>query len=301
MADCTVEQVYEHARFRLNDLARDGGEVFTNDRLRRAFVSAWEEFTHEAADNQIPASEKTVYLTLPAYTSELHPDLFGLVDFGELQSVKERPAQALRSITGASSTSPIQVTVDTTGLQSNQVVIVCGVGGQGGANGRFFITVDDATHATLRGSKSTGDYTSGGTLSIDAGEFVEVSEKDELPDQQVGDRLGVYSFNSGYFQFLGCTQDVQLMVKYLSSGAAPETGLLGVDLGLNFFACRTAAVAALASPMHQQAGMVLAQEAVQHLNTLLSSLVRERQRAPQQKRMYGSRAATLVLPYLRTT
>ena len=130
MADCTVEQVLDHARSKLNDVLRDGGEVFTNDRLRRPFIQAWEELMQQMDSSQIPAIEKTVYLIVPAYTSELHPVLLGLSDFGEIQKVEERPAPTVRSITGASSTSPIQLTVDTTGLQSNQPVIVSGIVGQ---------------------------------------------------------------------------------------------------------------------------------------------------------------------------
>lgn len=301
MPDCTVEQVYEHARFRLNDLFRDGGETFTDDRLRRAFVQAWEELMQEMAGNQVPAVEKVCYLTLPAYTSELHLELFGLSDAGEIQSVEERPAPALRAVTGASTASPIQLTVSTTGLANNQAVIVSGILGQVGANGRFFITVNDATHATLRGSRSAGDYVSGGSLTLDQGSWDPVEERDELPAGDPSDQVRVFALNSGRFEFIGCTQDVQLRIRYLASGAAPETGYVGVDMGLNFLSSRTASLAALPDQQFRQGGMMLAQEAIAHLNSLVSGLVRERQRAPRQRGMYGSRRATVGFPYVRVT
>ena len=302
MADCTVEQVYDHTRSKLNDVLRDGGEVYTNDRLRRPFVQAWEELMQQMDSSQIPAIEKTAYFVVPAYTSELHPLLYGLSDFGEIQPpVQERAAMSTRSISGATATSPIVLTVDTSGLLSNQVVIISGVLGQAGANGRFFISVDDSNHVTLRGSRSIGDYLSGGTLCIDDGGWQEVKEYDELPQMEVGERLTAFAFNGGRFEFIGCTRDTQLKVHYISSGAAPETGYVGVDLSLNYLAARTASFATIGESRTKDAGLTLGQEAMSHLDSLLASMVRDRQRAPSQKKMYGDRRATAGFPYVRVT
>ncbi|MGC4052877.1 MAG: hypothetical protein QM757_26415 [Paludibaculum sp.] len=243
--DCTVEDVYIGVRSRLGDTARVGGEIFTNDQLRQPFIQAWNELVQERTSYQVPDVEKTAYLPVPAYTSELYPDVMGVLDIAEIQDqgVSERPAVEMRTITGATSTSPIQITVDTTGLQPGVPMIVCGVIGQSGANGRFFLDINGPTTATLRGSKSAGTYVSGGSLSIDTGVFTPCAEGRDLPRRAVAAKLGNYVFEGNRFQFVGANADVLLKVEYLSSLAPPASGYVGIDGSLNYLVTRTAAIA----------------------------------------------------------
>jgi hypothetical protein len=74
-----------------------------------------------------------------------------------------------------------------------------------------------------------------------------------------------------------------------------------VDLALNYLSARTASFAALSNPQTREAGVMLAQEAMAHQDSLLASMVRDRQRAPSQKKMYGDRRATAGFPYVRVT
>jgi hypothetical protein len=72
------------------------------------------------------------------------------------------------SVTGANTSSPIQITVSSTAsFQTGDYVSVAGVNGQTGANGtRWPITVDDSTHMTLLTSTTVGAWTSGGTVTL---------------------------------------------------------------------------------------------------------------------------------------
>jgi len=67
------------------------------------------------------------------------------------------------AITNATNASPIVVTSNNHGLTTGARVTISGVGGNGGANGTFVVTVIDANTFSLNGSTGTGAYTSGGT------------------------------------------------------------------------------------------------------------------------------------------
>ena len=71
------------------------------------------------------------------------------------------------NITGASSTTPIVITVSSTAtLQTGDVVTIASVGGNTAANGTFDVTVINGTTFSLNGSTwVSGAYTSGGTAT----------------------------------------------------------------------------------------------------------------------------------------
>jgi hypothetical protein len=73
---------------------------------------------------------------------------------------------ATLTVTGATNTSPIQITVTPTeSLSTGQTVVISGVTGNTAANGTFVITVVDNTHFTLNGTTGNGTYAGGGTVN----------------------------------------------------------------------------------------------------------------------------------------
>lgn len=287
MARCTVEQVYDHARYLLNDVRRSGGEFFTNDRLQTAAQRAFSRLIEELVDRQAPAIERTGYLVVPAYTSAVFPNQVGFPDMGEIVSIRERPAVSTRAVTGATSTSPIVLTCSTTGLTPAVPYIVSGVLGQWGANGRWFLTIGSG-EVTLKGSQSVGAYTSGGTISEDTGTWSDpLDEWGQLPDRLPESTLREYEYSGGALRFVGCSADVQLEIVYHSSGSLPESGDIGVEDSLNYMAAETASIAAKARPDFAVKAAGLAAEAQGHMDTLISNLVRDMQRVPWQRKMFG--------------
>lgn len=72
------------------------------------------------------------------------------------------------NITGASNTSPIQLTVPSilaTSLRTGDTVMVNGVTGNTAANGTWIIEVVSSTQINLTGSTGNGEYISGGTIA----------------------------------------------------------------------------------------------------------------------------------------
>ena len=70
------------------------------------------------------------------------------------------------AITGASNTTPINITAASHKLQSGMRINVSGVGGNTAANGTFTITASDSNTFSLNGSVGNGAYTSGGTWHV---------------------------------------------------------------------------------------------------------------------------------------
>jgi len=70
------------------------------------------------------------------------------------------------SVSGATTTAPIQITTSTTNaLTTGQTVVISGITGNTAANGTFVITVIDNTHFTLNGTNGVNPYTGGGTVN----------------------------------------------------------------------------------------------------------------------------------------
>lgn len=69
------------------------------------------------------------------------------------------------SVTGATNTAPILLTVVAHGYKTGDAIIVSGVGGNTAANGAWNITVIDDDTIRLEGSKGNAAFTSGGSIS----------------------------------------------------------------------------------------------------------------------------------------
>jgi hypothetical protein len=302
--DCTVEQVKDHARFRLNDIHRDGGEVFTDDRLHRAYIQAFNLMAATMVDNQVHSVEKTSHVVLPEYTSELHYEDYGILGVAEVLKLEARDAIASVPITAVSG-SPIVITADTTGLAANIPVIVSGVVGEPGANGRFFLDILSPTTARLRGSKSQGTYISGGAVCRDQGEFQTVTEVDEITSPEITEAVREFAYDGGVFQFSGCSKAVQLRMKYLASLVPPDSGLVPVADSLNYLTAKTASIAAISAaasdPKWASVGAMLAQESEPLLHTVVAGMVRDGTDVPIQRQMHGRHSAALSIPYLRNS
>lgn len=111
-----------------------------------------------------PAGGITVYTVNPRFMGTAPFIRQGRTNFGNFTLSTENTAAV--SISGASNTSPIQITTSTTNsLVTGQTVVISGVTGNTAANGTFSIIVIDNTHFTLDGTTGNGTYTGGGTVN----------------------------------------------------------------------------------------------------------------------------------------
>jgi hypothetical protein len=90
----TVEQVKVRACGLLGDAEQD---TFTHEVLREPFSSAYEELAAEFLANHLPRFKLIVLYTLPASTTELTPDTALITNFGELDTLEERPSGSSES------------------------------------------------------------------------------------------------------------------------------------------------------------------------------------------------------------
>ncbi len=92
------------------------------------------------------------------------------------------PVGTGQPVSGASNTSPIQITSAGHGLSSNEFVIVNGVGGNTAANGFFRVDVINNNTFELRDSVGNGAYTGGGTWT----EVTGPSPSSKIIDEKTG-------------------------------------------------------------------------------------------------------------------
>jgi hypothetical protein len=208
------------------------------------------------------------YLNLPAYTQIMIPSAYGLVDLGEPEFMEERGSFVALPIAGVSTTSPVQVTTGsphglTVGSTTQEAVVGC-VGGTQSANGRWFVTVIDASSVTLNGSVSDGllpIMTQNSMFSMSTEKFTDMSFTDRISDRDVTDRLYEVLWEEECFKFRGATQARELRITYTANGIAPT--LATVPIGLtnsdNFLATATAGFAAQSRGFYQMADRLFQQ------------------------------------------
>jgi endoglucanase Acf2 len=88
----------------------------------------------------------------------------GVATFNNL--VINRNVDPAYTVAGATNTSPINLTLNNHNLVSGMQIVVSGVEGNTGANGRFTVAVVDANTVSLTGSTGNGQYTGGGTWAL---------------------------------------------------------------------------------------------------------------------------------------
>lgn len=129
--------------------------------------------------------------------------------------------------------------------------------------------------------------------------YTDVDRVDTLPQGLPGPSLGVYTNNSGQFQFIGATQDIQLRFSYFASGnaeALSDTATLAIDDSLNFVAAATAALAGNAKGYTSEAAAARVAAYGEspnpleihggYLGQLISPMIRVQQQAPIQAPRY---------------
>jgi hypothetical protein len=272
----TVDQVYRRVRRLLSDgeEVRAGGEVYRNEVLFDHFQSAYEEIFAEMENSGVQAVEATAYYLLPPFTSSFSPVAAGIANMGEPIRLHERGGVQSLPVTGATATSPINLTVVGHPFAQNQEVEVAGVQGQTGANGRWFVDIVNPDTIALRGSETAGAYTGGGYVYWSGNAFVPMrGPMHDLPRASAGSQLVTWEWTGDRFRFVGASEAVELEITYRASALAPSSGLVGILDSLNFLAHRTAASAARENGEYELA-QALDTKAEGFLHTFLQKLVK---------------------------
>lgn len=285
----TRAQVITYAQFLLGDPSGqkfvDTGATSVQVGIAPAFESAFRELYSTFDLNQIPRAENTVWVNLPAFTTQLSPAQAGIADFGEIVNLEERDIGTSVAITAATTATPIQITTAAPhNVSAGTEILISGVLGQVGANGRWFPTIVDPSNLTLNGSVSVAAYTSGGTLTTSSAGYTPVWEVNELPTGTTPPALYKYVWQNDIFLFVGATLARELKITYFASGTAPVSGSCGVDDSLEFLAFRTAALAGGIVDMARASQ--LAGDANVYLDKLVQPQVRAMQRNPIRPRAY---------------
>jgi hypothetical protein len=301
----TRAQVISYAQMLAGDPA---GAIFVDNstpsagqiNLGLAFESAFREIWTTYDYNQIPTAIQTVWYNLPANTTQLKPATMGLTNFEELASLEERSVAATATVVGSDVLSPITLTTSSlsaAGIGSGTEVLISGVGGQLGANGRWICTVTDDTHLLLNGSISVAAWTAGGTVTTSNDYYTKINQLSELPTWVAQTQLLVYVWQNNTFYFIGATTTRELRLAYFASGTAPASGAVGIDDSLDFLAYRTAAIGS--KILGNTRGPDLDAQATAYLNLHVTPLIRSMQNEPAQPRAYrtgGRRQPGLINP-----
>jgi len=258
----TVANVMDAARSHLGDTEIAGGQLWTNAALQTFLNQAYGEMLRAFAQSSIARIYRRSYYNLPANTSYLAPATASITNFGEPavhSGVAERAVRNTSTVTGAALGAGF---VDLTtaaphAFVAGQIVVVFGVAGlSDDVNDLWSVEVPGATIVRLLGSVATGAWTSGGTVSDSAEEFVDldaVATIDSWPNAPVA-ALGRYAWLGDAFRFWPAATVRQIRLTYSLSANAPSTGSLAVDDSRDFLAARAAALAAGSGGARGRAG-----------------------------------------------
>lgn len=281
----TVEQIVADVQAHVNDV---DGEVFTPARIIPEIRFAYEELHDEMLQHNLPWIRKQAHFVLPAYTSLLTPAQAGISDLGEVAGpgLEEAAVPSTPVAITAAAGSPVVVTAAGHGLTDNTEVIVYGVAGLSGANGRWFVTVS-GDDLTLRGSVGMGTYTSGGFVVVATSEFRELTAPTTgLPLGTIDSTLKYFEWRGDAWVFRGATADRLLRITYEASASEmPTTGSVGIDNSRQFLAVRAAAELSFKSDRPSE-GQRLLGVAGKRLHELLNPMVKTKQRQSWQPRAF---------------
>jgi hypothetical protein len=239
---CTVSDVLGDAAQLLGDPER---QVFEDDILLNRLGTAWRDMYRLMDKWNLPSIKLVAYYNLAAYRNILTPETAGIANMGTPTRLRERGNLTTTTISAATNTSPIVLTVaDGSSFSDNDEATVHGVvGPTGRINGKWFISVN-GNSITLNGSVKAGTWASGGTLTKSSDDFTEMTNLERLSQQDPIQYLREWVWREDVFWFRGSTEERQLKIEYESSGAAPVAGDVGIDDARDFLAHRTAALAA---------------------------------------------------------
>ena len=223
-------------------------EQFTSGVLLQPYSMAFREAYDLFQRWHLQVANRDGYMYVPANTTVVVPSAAGITDMGEPSELWERPSVSTLTITGVTNATPMVVTTSTAhGLADGSPVEIYGVVGPVGINQQWRITSTGSTTFSLNGSIAGGAYSSGGTV-IFGGEqssnrFIKMNPVTEnLPQIPPSDRLVYWKWEGDWLEFIGATNPVELKIEYSSSGAAPQSGSVGIDNSYNFLVYRTASI-----------------------------------------------------------
>jgi len=240
MADCTVEEIFAYAANILGDPFQD---TWTDAQLQPFFGNIWRDMIRLGKRWNLPDVERDLYAIVPAYSNRLNPS--GLTnDFGEPMRMFERGNPESVDISAVADSSPIAVTTSGNHSRStNDLVELQGVDYR--LDGPWYITVTAPDSFTLNESTGLGTTFSSGKVMFSGEDFAEVRRVAEVfQSSPVSDKITAWDWENRIIFLPGATSDRQVKVTYRSSGAPPETGLLGIDDALDLLANGTAMYAA---------------------------------------------------------
>jgi hypothetical protein len=241
MADATVEEVLADAAASLGE---PEAEIFNPTVLMPFFGMAYRGLWNHITKWGIQKARRKVDFLLPAYTDRLNPKVYGVADFGEPLFVQEWGGLTTTEITSISNTTPRIVTKAGHGLASTQLISIvnCNVTG---LNQQWFITVLSPDTFALNGSILGYAVTTPGQYVIAPNWDMHMTSTHDInPQSNPVSNLAAWEWRDDEFRFRGANEPRLLRVTYYSSGAAPDSGLIGFDNCRDFLSTYTAALCA---------------------------------------------------------
>jgi hypothetical protein len=240
MADATVEEVLADAAASLGE---PEAEIFNPTVLMPFFGMAYRGLWNLVMKWGIQKARRKVDFLLPAYTDRLNPLAYGVADFGEPLYVSERGGLTTTEITSISNATPRVVTKASHGLSSDQIISIvnCNVTG---LNQEWFITVLNTDTFSLNGSSIGRAVTTPGQYVISSDRWQHMKSTNDINPHAPVSRLSAWEWRDSEFRFRGADEPRLLRVTYYSSGAAPDSGLIGFDNCRDFLSTYTAALCA---------------------------------------------------------
>ena len=296
-----MEVCLQNARALLNDVQVSGGAFATDTMLIPHFGEAYRTLY----SNMMGATKRVqnaAYVNLPANTTVLIPEAYGITDFAEPEMIEERQASTPINITSTGTATPIVCLSPGHGLGTAGSMVegtVQGVTGTFTPWGKWFVTVIDSNNFSLNGSYSDGVAGTGGQFTpwsqLDFSEVLPLDLNaqglDGIPQQY----LGNYLWAQERLQFRGATQTQQLRITYWASGTPPTNvnTQITIDNCVDFLSYATAANAAYALGWSTRADQLRSRafgsESTDSgdgglLGKFLAIQVSELQRGPQRRR-----------------
>ena len=260
MADCTIEDIFDDAAKLLGD---HDGENFTQTVLSPYRLRPYGEIYGLMVQLGLPLPEREVHLIVPAFTTKIQPADEGLVDFSVASEIFERAKGQQLAISSIGGGPP--ATVETSaahGLALGTWVTVTGARPTSLNAATFVVPVTDTTFQAP-GLPTGVDYAGGGMyVNVSSEEFKQVTDNwpDRAGSQSVGSSLRNFRDTGGAIEFLPCSNDREIRLRYKASSVCPESGSLGINNAREFMSTAVAALAASSNGMPER-GRELAQQA----------------------------------------
>ena len=303
----TISEICQAARSEIGDDLIPGGQVYTDQVLYPRLRRAHNELFRAMQKLQNPRIRRTAFYDLPPNTSVLDPITASIFSLKEIESIEQRGSVTSVNVTNAvPGTGIVTLTTTTHPFTTGQSLIVSAVGGlDDRVNGIFAVTIPSATSIILNGCTATGTYTSGGTVSFSAEDFLPVDRVQDFSEILAApdDRLRKWYWQQDLIYFQPAATIRQLRIIFLMSGQIPavtfnslgaisQDATILIDDAEDFLALRTSALAMQSRQAQQRASELNVQAvgtawesegiAGGALGQLLDAGVRDLQALPQE-------------------